>query len=494
MFLVTFYQFGKKENSTKRPTENIGDIFTTYQCMLKDSCSVLTPVLWLNVEGLPTTWNPTKWSYAYIPDFDRYYFVTDWVWEKPHWEAHLTVDPLASYRTQILASTKYVLRSASDYDPEIIDTLYSPTGKVSVQRSVHDFTLPPDMWTWDAAQNPLNGYFVVGICGTGAHAINGVTYYRFTPSELITLIQYMYINPISMQWDSTEAWNAVISKAFIDPMDYIVSAFWLPFDPYLNQLPIPQETVKFGYWTISGLTAAYLTHPYIDFQWSHTNPPNPYYINGAWELLPPFASYSLEFGPFGVIPINALRARNAGGITCTLRVDYSSGMGGLKIYDLTTGTPSAVITEASALFAVPIPIGRQRDQVLSMMGDSAATLGAGAALTGAVATGGSVAGPLAAFVSGAVAVTHDLLGQDMGRTGSMGSMCAVSTQAEYVVTYSQTQTRNDAEMGIPLCKNRLLQTLSGFTLCADGEIDLVGMYDDERRSIAKYLTSGFYIE
>ena len=47
--------------------------------------------------------------------------------------------------------------------------------------------------------------------------------------------------------------------------------------------------------------------------------------------------------------------------------------------------------------------------------------------------------------------------------------------------------------GRPLCSNRRIDTLSGFILCAEGDIDL-NAYDSERREIKKYLTEGFFWE
>ena len=66
---IRFYQFNKKENSTARPSSSGG---TSYNCVLKDNCSIETPEIELNVK--PSDW----YNYAYISDFDRYYHVTNW--------------------------------------------------------------------------------------------------------------------------------------------------------------------------------------------------------------------------------------------------------------------------------------------------------------------------------------------------------------------------------------------------------------------------------
>ena len=492
MFIVTFWQFGKKENSTKVPTTGLNDIFTSYSCLLKDDCSIQNPVLWLHGDDTqsPGVWNPSKWNYCYIADFERYYFVTDWVWVKPHWEAHLKVDVLASYKTNILASTKYVLRNAYTYHPDVIDTLYSPTALASTILTEYDFaTQPTYTWSWA----PANGYFVLGIAGNGSHSINGITYYCFTRTELVSVIEYMYRNVTNMQWDSMSDWNDVVSKAFIDPLDYICSAYWFPFDPYQIVGPPAYENVHFGFWTTS-ISGKYMTEPTLTIDWNFTNPLNPYSSGMAWENLPPFAQYFIDFDPFGTIPLNALRVYNSGGLGCRMIVDFTTGLGKLSIYDYPASTPGrSLITARSALFGVPIPLGRQRDNLVPTLGDAAVITGAATkAMTAtSAATGVGAVGLLAAT---SVKMFGDLLSPDTTVSGTTGSLVGLNTKCTYRAIFNKPQDANVEEFGRPLCMTKLLSTLTGYTVCADGEIEYGFMYDDERKQVEKYLTSGFYIE
>ena len=65
---VHLYSFTKRENSTKRPSSG----GTTYNCVLIDETSLMNPVFKLDIGS-----NPIGKNYAYVPDFDRYYFITD---------------------------------------------------------------------------------------------------------------------------------------------------------------------------------------------------------------------------------------------------------------------------------------------------------------------------------------------------------------------------------------------------------------------------------
>ena len=71
---VLFYNHAKRSNSTKLPTGG-----TEIACVLKDECSVTSPVLELKTDGYPT------YNYAYISDFDRYYYVSDWKFNRGVW-------------------------------------------------------------------------------------------------------------------------------------------------------------------------------------------------------------------------------------------------------------------------------------------------------------------------------------------------------------------------------------------------------------------------
>ena len=116
-FRVDFYNFSKKENSTATPSANSA---TSFNCKLLSPSGVLSPVLEINL-GVN---NYPNYNYAYIPNFNRYYWISDWVNDGPLWRCSLNVDVLASYKTAIGNTNLYVLRAANSYDGDIIDTLY----------------------------------------------------------------------------------------------------------------------------------------------------------------------------------------------------------------------------------------------------------------------------------------------------------------------------------------------------------------------------------
>ena len=85
MQIVLYSGFAKKENSTKQPPS--GQTSITVTGTLKEQCSIFDPVF--NIERVTGDVVPYGFTYAYISDFNRYYFVTNWNWNFGIWECSL---------------------------------------------------------------------------------------------------------------------------------------------------------------------------------------------------------------------------------------------------------------------------------------------------------------------------------------------------------------------------------------------------------------------
>ena len=129
---ATFYKNDKKVNSTKLPVSSPDDI--TLSVELKDVVNLFTPSLIISTDTFVSGGhiiNPMKWNYCYLPDFERYYFVRSWSWVLGRWECSLEVDVMASFKTEIGNTSAFVLRAASQCDPDLIDTKYPTETQIS---------------------------------------------------------------------------------------------------------------------------------------------------------------------------------------------------------------------------------------------------------------------------------------------------------------------------------------------------------------------------
>lgn len=91
--IIDLYTTGSEKNAIYKTLQNI----TELQGTLKDECSVINPVFMIEHT------NPSSYNYCFIPEFNRYYYITDIVSVRNNlWRVSCSVDVLMSYQTQIL--------------------------------------------------------------------------------------------------------------------------------------------------------------------------------------------------------------------------------------------------------------------------------------------------------------------------------------------------------------------------------------------------------
>lgn len=97
-------------------------------CTLKQVTSVSSPVILVKAENESTQKELMTDTYAYIPDFGRYYYIRDRKSVNNGLvELDLVVDPLKSFATKIYAQTGFVDRTASKYQSSMIKDDMIPT-------------------------------------------------------------------------------------------------------------------------------------------------------------------------------------------------------------------------------------------------------------------------------------------------------------------------------------------------------------------------------
>jgi len=165
---VTLWSFDKKKNSTKLPA-SAGTEFTGE---MKQSFTLTGLEIRFNLGSQLVA--PT-YNYAQIPSLRRYYFITDWYYDRGFWIAVMAVDVLASFKLEIGNSSQYVLRSYSRYTPGIIDTSYPTTGEVTRTSSQ---IAAGTFWGADVTQD--TGLIVMGVIGNSSSSVGAVTYYALT--------------------------------------------------------------------------------------------------------------------------------------------------------------------------------------------------------------------------------------------------------------------------------------------------------------------------
>ena len=92
-------------------------------CTLRDSCNILDPSIFIRKTNADGGSAIPSYNYAYIPEFNRYYFITDITSVNNQlWRIDMHVDVLMSYKDNILAQEVYVLRNENEYNEFLPDS------------------------------------------------------------------------------------------------------------------------------------------------------------------------------------------------------------------------------------------------------------------------------------------------------------------------------------------------------------------------------------
>lgn len=454
---VTLYTFSKRPDSTKRPPQ--GGLMLS--ATLKDSTSLLSPVLLFALSG-----NPTPYNYAYIPDFGRYYYINDWKAAAGMWEASCKVDVLASWKESIGASTQYVLRAEAESDGTIIDTLYPTKGAAQV---VTDYMLP----VWEEGQT-----FVVGLYGDNGATIGGISYITLTPAEMKTYMAA--ILGIGTWTNSIPAeMGEEVFKTIFNPIQYVASVMLFPF-------VIPGEhttrNLKFGWWDFS-LSCGIITERTLTTTTGlGALPKHPQSAaRGEYLNASPYTKYTFWAPPFGEVELDTPVLLDCDVAAVNMTVDYITGKcTGVFVGKNNEGTK--YLFTRTAQLSVPV----QLSQITAGTGvgsvvSSAVALGKDAITGNALGAGENVGDMASAALPKITTI------------GTNGDFSQYGLTQHITATFLTVVDEDTDGRGRPLCKNRVISSLPGFIQVSDAKVAF-DCTPAETAEIVSYMEGGFHYE
>lgn len=457
MNITVYTGFSKEVNSTKQPSGG-----TNVSCVLKDDTSIIHPAF--KLQGVGYDVNYVKWD-------DRYYFVDDIVSLSNNIkEIRCSVDALATYKTQIGASSQYVTRSASQYDEGIIDNLYP--GRV--YETISDTQINLGLSGNDAQNN-----YVVGIINKASSASGGITYYAMTPTIFSDLLDFLY-GGTWLDAPFTEV-SLELQKELVNPFQYI--AFIMAF-PYNITSGLVQKEVKFGYWA-SGVFAGVLApeNRYLNLIAGTTLPDHPQAdTRGKYLNASPYTRRILHCYGFGDILLDSIDFIHSNAINLSLQIDKFNGTGKLEISN--NGDANLHQTLFGQI-GINVPISQMTTNVNgNMISEFMQEVKAGVvnfqralSLGEQVSIGNSVAG----------------LNPIVKSQGSLGSGVYYSKIPHVTSKFINVVPIDNERNGRPLMQTKTINTLSGFTLVENPDVDIPGT-TYEKEQIMRYMKTGFYYE
>lgn len=459
-FTVNFWQMIKEVNSTAQPSGS----GTAYSCVSNADFNVLAPRLPLQIGAAA---NPTGYNYCQVPAWGRYYWISRWSFESGLWVAYCEVDALASWKTQIGSTSAYVLRAAADSDGSLIDNLYPTKAAPSITNT------SLTKWWIDNDLDYTEGCFVVGLI----NKFGATQYALLQPSEFVQFASAAF----SQTFFNSVADQAWMTKAIFDPMQYLSSVTWFPFD--MSGASGRAVDLHLGYWD-TGITGLHIG-TLRELSQTVTLPKHPQRAaRGIFLDAAPYSRYVLDVPPFGRMELPSDLLAGQASINLIAVIDWISGRGVLRVKN-TDGDP-IILSEAQVGVTVQV------SQVLrDYAGGALGAISAGASVGAALLTGnipGAITG-VASAIGNAVTSAQPTVttsGMNSGFSGLAGSWHLTST-------FFLLADEDIAHRGRPLCKVRQLSTLPGYQLCTDTDISIPATRE-EIDTIRRYLETGYYYE
>jgi hypothetical protein len=323
-FEIRLYKFNKKPNSTARPDATS---YLSYQCTPRHDISILAPVVTVRAESL------IGYNYAYIPRYERYYFITDIVNDvRGLWDLSLSCDTLASFKNEILASSEYVARSATSYNGNIQDEMYPAKSGSYISMTSAGTPFVDDLYS---------GTFIVGVVnGIAGASSTAITYYAMSASDYATLLGSLcnqttmasilgiVVNDEGIVQGLTGCLQDIsydVYMAQVNPIQYVVSSVYIPIAK--SAFPVGGSTqLKLGKFNM-GQTVDFLSNVRVEISaGSISLPKHPNYnVRGQYLNAPPYSNYTTHFPGFGTIELDGARVSRWSTIKAKIILDACNG-------------------------------------------------------------------------------------------------------------------------------------------------------------------------
>lgn len=468
---VYLFGFSKKANSTKRPNTSDGVLF---DMQLKEETSVVSPALIVNSGTQPTVYN-----YAYIPIFQRYYFITDWQYINGAWVCYCSSDIMATYKYNIASLSAYVLRSAAASDGRICDTLYPCRSGLQYNNDFFSMALSQ------------TGLYVVGLINNSSYATDGaITYYMMTAAEFGALKSFL----LSDSFLSLAGLNNLqdipqdFIKSYFNPLEYVASCRFFPVDyDVATTHATTVTTVNFGWWTMNLTTKRMPSGFYMDIQSNNvTAGAHPQaasrgdYLNHA-----PYTERIMVHPMLGTVVLDPNKIDAGDQISIATRVDFTTGE---ALTYVGNASKNLTLYTQAYQFAINVQIAQISQDMFTMA--RSVVNGIGSTVSG-LAMGG-IPGAITGAASG-ILNTLEATQPILSSSGCNGNRAVYHVAVWLQAFYHMVVDEDNADRGRPLCQVRQLGGLPGYNLCSQAHADF-SCFDGEREQIENYLNSGYFYE
>lgn len=421
------WTFSKNHNSTKIPSSE----GVSYDIKFKENTSITNPTFILNFDVTP--------EFNYCRYMFWYYYVEDVVFvTNKIYEIHCSIDVLASYRNDILGSTQFIKRSASDYNVHLIDNEITPT------------TLQTVTDTYTESDMLKGGTYIMRVLSRSTVAsIDGIPTYILTNDQLKDILTAVYDPLMSVN----DIWTA-IRILCSSPDNNIIDVLWVPS----NIVGGAAEEVFVGALGTNVTCQALVSNGGHEHGRLHAPEPA---FGDFRDFDSRFTQFTLCIPCVGVVPLNP--ADVYAGIGVSINLEYITGVLTYHLYNVQT---NAVLAKYKTNVGANVQIG--------------GNVGAG--------KNNNLAGVASSLLSDVVVGNYNAI-------GSVGSRIEIETDRTFRMTRrlfgsAQSPLYNK---GKPLNEYRQINALQGYCECREPIVSTTA-YGKEKDMILNYMNNGFIIE
>lgn len=467
---ITFGNVNKRRNSTLQPS-----LSASYDVLLKTPTSLNEPTFTLSASGF--NYNYFKWD-------NRYYYVTSIIYRNNGLvEVSGRIDPLATFKDNILATTAYVVYDTSA-NTEIPDKRLTTKTVATTSMNTGSEIFPTSK----------TGCYILTVNG-----VNGTASYLMSKSELTSLLSDL-VNTI----------DDVLNNVQVPTLDSLVD-FFLSYKDMVDNLlgnvfgcGNVAECIKACVWlpySFGGSGGTEITlgtfhtghhgtvvSPILDLPMLTIGIPWQF---SDWRNGSPYTQVGLYIPFIGTMYYDASNLK--GQVSLTIERSLNLITGAMSV-EVKTADLKTVLGTYGADVGCTYPVGISNvnwtSGVTSIIG-LAASIGSMAA-TGGFTTGGAV-GATASLAGIANAITPN-----QSTVGGISGGAAVGLDTNikcFTICHdtSDEPANLSSAWGTPCGKVKTLSSCTGFVQCADAHVSLSTTYD-LMQEVDSLVNSGIYIE
>lgn len=425
------------------------------------------------------------YNYCYVPTFKRYYFILNIVEETTNiWNIYCEVDVLATFRADILKAEAFVERAESMYDCSIPDDMLPRTIR-STQRVGTQIAL---------GGLSMEGTYVLSVVSEDSNGKTGsAVSIALSQGQFASLAQKLY---------STELLDS-FKEYLANPLDYVVSCIWTPLGAWALEgsasFVVNGELIAAGSGvaqTVEYSTTMTVPTGYVGMRYNAVGGSESSYAD--YRNAEPYSEYGMWLPGVGLVsfPADAVFGDSSANGAPEIKVIMTASplTGDVvyrveRVHDVTSDGIGAEIITAKGNFAVNIPVAN----VSRNFGT-----GAGGVATGATAMiAGAVTGNARLLTTGAAGalmsgISYEQKSVDMA--GSLGGWAFNEDMITKIGIFSRSFAVSDLPanvrrtIGLPLYRQCVLGTLSGFVSCKNARI-YTWATSDEYNRISQYVNN-----